>query len=159
MEKHQFMLMLEKFNLLLEELAEIRSRIIDVETAVHESSMIMQTKPLLDKIEEVHGSAAAMESAAFMRDQMLKTVIPKSFTDTELISFLEEENKKCRYTGNCIFRLSTTRRGWRLHETSKPQGHPTVREAITRALLARDWSLHRGKKEEEGTSHETGRAA
>lgn len=149
MEKHQFVLMLEKFNLLLEELAEIQSHIIDVETAVHESSMVMQTEPLQCLIEEVHGSAAAMEGATFIKDQMLKTVVSKDFTDAELISFLEEENNKCRYTGNCIFRLSTTRRGWRLHETSKPQGCPTVREAITKAMLDRDRKPHRGKKEEE----------
>ena len=130
MEKHQFVLMLEKFNLLLEELAEIRSRIIDVETVIKERSVPMVEHTGPEKVEVVN-------------------IKGECLTDTELISFLEEENKKCRYTGNCIFRLSTTRRGWRLHETSKPQGCPTVREAITSALLIRDYNLHRGKKEKE----------
>lgn len=135
MEKHQFVLMLEKFNLLLEELAEIRSRIIDVETVIKERSVPMVEHTGPEKVEVVN-------------------IKGECLTDTELISFLEEENKKCRYTGNCAFRLSTTRRGWRLHETSKPQGCSTVREAITRALLERDWRLRRGKKEEEGKSED-----
>jgi hypothetical protein len=39
-------------------------------------------------------------------------------TDTERIDLLE------------ILRLSSTGRGWRLHETEKTDGYPTVREAI-----------------------------
>lgn len=130
MEKHQFLLLLGKFE-------EIRCGIIDVKTAIINANKVC--------------------SHCKSPDQAVKEEINpevKKFTDTELISFLEEENDKCRHTGNCIFRLSGTRRGWRLHETSKPQGCPTVREAITQAVLARDQNLHRGKKEKEEKSED-----
>ena len=55
-------------------------------------------------------------------------------TDTEMIDFLEKQNTKRRYTGRCIFRLSSTSRGWRLYETSLLSGKATVREAIADAI-------------------------
>jgi hypothetical protein len=51
-------------------------------------------------------------------------------TDTERIDLLEALNNEALYTGKCILRLSSTGRGWRLHETEKTDGYPTVREAI-----------------------------
>ena len=48
--------------------------------------------------------------------------------DEERIDFLETLNSKAEYTGKCLLRLSTTGRGWRLHETEN--GFDTVREAI-----------------------------
>ena len=59
-----------------------------------------------------------------------------SKTDTELLDFLQEKNDESNYTGICIFRMSTTGRGWRLHETSIEHhgGSSSVREAIFRAM-------------------------
>ena len=56
------------------------------------------------------------------------------YTDTEMIDFLERENAKQRYTGTCIFRDSSTGRGWRLHETELPGASYTVREALESAM-------------------------
>lgn len=66
-------------------------------------------------------------------------------TDTEMIEWLEEQNRKKAFTGKCVFRNSTTGRGWRLHETSDNEVrsvmgswsscYNTVREAITAAML------------------------
>jgi hypothetical protein len=52
------------------------------------------------------------------------------YSDKELLDFLQELNDQCSYTGNCALRMSTTGRGWRLHETSSP-GFKNVREAIS----------------------------
>ncbi len=54
-------------------------------------------------------------------------------TDTELLNVLQGLNDEAQYTGKCILRMSTTGRGWRLHETSEedfvnPQ--KSVRQAI-----------------------------
>ena len=54
--------------------------------------------------------------------------------DTELLDWLETQNAKARYTGRCVFRLSTSGRGWRLHETSLPEAVPSVRQAIKDAM-------------------------
>lgn len=56
-----------------------------------------------------------------------------NYTDTELINFLEKQNAQKRYTGICLFRLSVTGRGWRLHETEL-NGFPSVREALKYAI-------------------------
>lgn len=53
--------------------------------------------------------------------------------DTELLNVLQKLNDKAEYTGLCILRMSTTGRGWRLHETSEEDFvHPqkSVRQAI-----------------------------
>lgn len=54
-------------------------------------------------------------------------------TDTELLDVLQKLNDESRYTGKCVLRISTTGRGWRLHETSDADfGSPvkSVRQAI-----------------------------
>jgi len=59
-------------------------------------------------------------------------------TDTDRIEFLERQNKG----KTCVFRQSTTGRGWRLHQTSEYEcvaltGHgplKTVRDAIDEAI-------------------------
>lgn len=61
----------------------------------------------------------------------------KEYTDTELLDWLEEQNGKKSYTGKCVFRWSTTRRGWRLHETTHSLAVDTVREAIIDAIERR----------------------
>jgi len=53
-------------------------------------------------------------------------------TDKQRLDFLESQNNKKKYTGRCLFRWSTTNRGWRLHETLK--GYSSVREAIDNAI-------------------------
>lgn len=55
-------------------------------------------------------------------------------SDTDLLDFLEYHNGKARYTGKCLFRLSSTGRGWRLHETSGEGAYRSVREAIEAAI-------------------------
>jgi len=59
-------------------------------------------------------------------------------TDTKMLDWLERQNTKARYGGRCIFRWSTTGRGWRLHETSVfasgASSSRTVREAIQKAM-------------------------
>jgi len=60
------------------------------------------------------------------------------YDDSKRLDWLEKQNKEARYTGRCIFRWSTTGRGWRLHETSSAFGDiPTftsVRDAIDHAM-------------------------
>ena len=52
-------------------------------------------------------------------------------TDKELLDFLDGLNAEANYTGKCVLRMSTTGRGWRLHETSEEQSSRlTAREAI-----------------------------
>lgn len=58
----------------------------------------------------------------------------KKFSDTELLNFLEKKNKEATYTGRCIFRMSGTGRGWRLHETDFVGAKKTVRSAIVDAI-------------------------
>uniref|UniRef100_A0A6H1ZPJ8 Uncharacterized protein n=1 Tax=viral metagenome TaxID=1070528 RepID=A0A6H1ZPJ8_9ZZZZ len=55
-------------------------------------------------------------------------------TDEDRIDFLQELTNKEHYTGKVILRESTTGRGWRLHETSHPQGSSSVREAIDNTM-------------------------
>ena len=55
-------------------------------------------------------------------------------TDKELLDFLQKENEKARYTGKCLFRMSSFGRGWRLYETSQAGAKKSVREAIGDAL-------------------------
>lgn len=57
-----------------------------------------------------------------------------NLTDTDLINFLESKNRENRYTGRCVFRMSGTGRGWRLHETDMKFARTTVREAIADAI-------------------------
>ena len=50
--------------------------------------------------------------------------------DTERLDFLQRLTDEGTYTKSVILRMSTTRRGWRLHETGKLGATPDVREAI-----------------------------
>ncbi len=62
-------------------------------------------------------------------------------TDTELLDALQSLNDRSDYTGKCILRMSTTGRGWRLHETSDEDFGPPrkcVREAIVDFLGIKD---------------------
>ncbi len=58
------------------------------------------------------------------------------FTDTEILDWLD--SKTMGYGSGIVFRMSALGRGWRLHETSRTDGHPpmsTVREAVIHAML------------------------
>ena len=56
------------------------------------------------------------------------------YTDSELLDWLQEQNDKATYTGKCVFRNSTTGRGWRLHETSAIWATKDVRYAIVQGI-------------------------
>lgn len=49
-------------------------------------------------------------------------------TDTQLLDYLDQLSGG--YTGRVLLRDSTTGRGWRLHESSKPGASSNVRAAI-----------------------------
>lgn len=51
-------------------------------------------------------------------------------TDEERLDFLQKLTDDGKYTGKVILRNSSTRRGWRLHETSRSAAKSSVREAI-----------------------------
>ena len=53
-----------------------------------------------------------------------------TFTDKELLDFLQAQNDKEIYTGKVIFRWSREKHGWRLQETSRTGAKKDVREAI-----------------------------
>lgn len=55
-------------------------------------------------------------------------------SDKELLDFLQKKNNESSYTGLCIFRMSSTGRGWRLHETSTQGASISVRKAISIAM-------------------------
>lgn len=57
-----------------------------------------------------------------------------SKSDTELLDFLQKKNNESNYTGLCIFRMSSTGRGWRLYETSAQGASVSVRKAILIAM-------------------------
>jgi len=61
------------------------------------------------------------------------------YTDKDMLDFLDSENKKKRYTGKCIFRQSSTGRGWRLHETSHIDACNSAREAISKEMEGRGY--------------------
>ncbi len=62
--------------------------------------------------------------------------------DTGRLNWLETQNKKAKFTGECVFRWSTTGRGWRLIETSREEASAlcdgvifkSVRDAIDYAM-------------------------
>ena len=58
-------------------------------------------------------------------------------TDKELLDFLQSLTDEHMYSGRVVCRMSTTRRGWRLHETSRKNGVPNVREAIAHFVAER----------------------
>ena len=57
-----------------------------------------------------------------------------SYTDTELLDYLQKLTNRNHYTGRVILRESSTGRGWRLHETSMPEAVNDVRKAISQML-------------------------
>ena len=57
-----------------------------------------------------------------------------TFTDKELLDFLQAQNDKEIYTGKVIFRWSRKKHGWRLQETSRTAARKDVREAIADAI-------------------------
>jgi len=57
-----------------------------------------------------------------------------SYTDKQLLDFLQKKNDEATYDGKCIFRMSSTGRGWRLHETKKEGASRSVRVAISKAI-------------------------
>jgi len=58
-----------------------------------------------------------------------------TFTDKELLDFLQAQNDKKIYTGKVIFRWSRKKHGWRLQETSRTEAKKDVREAIADAIM------------------------
>ena len=56
-------------------------------------------------------------------------------SDTEMLDWLQAQNDRHEYTGTCLFRWSTTGRGWRLHETLDMNAQATVRGAISAAII------------------------
>ena len=46
------------------------------------------------------------------------------------LDYLQQLLDRKKYTGRVILRDSTTGRGFRLHETSRPEGFTSVRDAI-----------------------------
>ena len=65
--------------------------------------------------------------------RQLTAQLARQAGDSKRLDFLQTQNDKARYTGQCVFRLSTMGRGWRLHETSKI-GFNSVRNAIDHAI-------------------------
>jgi len=57
----------------------------------------------------------------------------KTYTDKELLDFLQDCTNRRVYTGRVIFRWSSSHRGWRLHESSLLDAIGDVREAISMA--------------------------
>jgi len=61
-------------------------------------------------------------------------------TDKERIDYLDSLTGKDQYGGMVVCRMSTTGRGWGLHETTKdwnPESSKTVREAIDQMMEER----------------------
>lgn len=56
-------------------------------------------------------------------------------TDTDRIDFLQELTEKFSEEGKVIGRMSTTNRGWRLHQTKLKKGVSSVRGAIDSFML------------------------
>jgi len=54
-------------------------------------------------------------------------------TADEMLNFLQEQSDP-RF--GWAYRLSATGRGWRLHETTRDDAYPTVREAIAAVMEA-----------------------
>ena len=69
----------------------------------------------------------------FLKD-MLYRRIAQLEEDSKMLNWLEAQNEKAFYTGKCIFRWSSSGRGWRLHETDHELAATSVREAIKQAM-------------------------
>lgn len=67
--------------------------------------------------------------------------MPKKITDKQRLDWLEAQNAKAKGGGKCLFRWSSSGRGWRLHEASLNESFyfgitlsNTVRDAIDKAI-------------------------
>jgi hypothetical protein len=69
-------------------------------------------------------------------------------TDTELLDWLDANQRHTWPGRGWICRNSTTGRGLRLHETTREDASSTVREAIMVAMRREDWRM--GELEEQG---------
>ncbi|NIS59933.1 MAG: hypothetical protein GTO13_04255 [Proteobacteria bacterium] len=65
--------------------------------------------------------------------------IKDSFTDKELLDFLQTQNDKETYTGKAVFRWSRRGHGWRLCETAREGAERDIREAIADAIRRSRW--------------------
>jgi hypothetical protein len=63
------------------------------------------------------------------------------YTDTERLDFLQSLLDKKEYTGKCKLRLSSTGRGFRLHETSQDGAENSVRVAIDNYINEHTYSV------------------
>lgn len=75
--------------------------------------------------------------AALPPDERLETV-QSAFEDQKRLNALQALNDKADYTGTCILRLSTTGRGWRLHESDRSRSQSSVRDAIDQFFAEMD---------------------
>lgn len=62
----------------------------------------------------------------------------KAITDTDRLDFLQRLTDRAAYSGRVMLRESSTGRGWRLHETSRPGADKDVRSAIDRIMNTYD---------------------
>lgn len=56
-----------------------------------------------------------------------------AITDTERLDWLQAQTTG--YGNGWLARMSTTERGFRLHETDLPEATPSVRDAIDKAMM------------------------
>lgn len=64
----------------------------------------------------------------------LKTERDEAMKDTARLEWLEKMHRENNYSDRCIWRLSTTGRGWRMHSSTEYNGSETVRAAIDAAM-------------------------
>jgi len=83
-------------------------------------------KEIIKKIDKAGFSEVELERLKKKARIDLKALL----SDKDRIDFLQALTNKKLYSGRIILRISTTGRGWRLHETSKPDGIHSVRKAI-----------------------------
>lgn len=69
--------------------------------------------------------------SALPPEARLETV-KQAFDDKARLDKLQALTEKQQYTGTVIMRMSSTDRGWRLHETSQEGADSDVRDAIDR---------------------------
>ena len=63
-----------------------------------------------------------------------KTKKTSKITDKHRIDFLQALTGIKQYTGKVTMRMSSTGRGWRLHETDSGDGVESVRDALDRFM-------------------------
>ncbi|MFW6184038.1 MAG: hypothetical protein ACOC8X_09595 [Chloroflexota bacterium] len=60
--------------------------------------------------------------------------VPTERSDTERLDYLQRLLDEGTYSGRAVLRMSTEGRGFRLHETYRPDAVPDVRLAIDRFI-------------------------